>query len=116
MESIYYVAAWACHRRCDHCYEDRFRPYVRGALEAVVREAEQNFPRIVDHLPELTARVEGDVLPVLTTLGTVAPDMHDLLTVARELNDMLAKIPGMGRIKRRVDEEEGEDHTEETIR
>ena len=30
MESIYYVAAWACHRRCDHCYEDRFRPYVRG--------------------------------------------------------------------------------------
>jgi hypothetical protein len=52
MESIYYVAAWACHRRCDHCYEDRFRPYRRGELEAVVREAEQNFPRIVDHLPE----------------------------------------------------------------
>jgi hypothetical protein len=72
--------------------------------------------QLVDHLPELTARVEGDVLPVLTTLGTVAPDLHDLLTVARELNDMLAKIPGMGRIKRRVDEEVGEDHTEETLK
>jgi hypothetical protein len=46
----------------------------------------------------------------------VAPDMHDLLTVARELNDMIAKIPGMGRIKRRVDEEEGEDRTEETMK
>lgn len=52
MESIYYVAAWACHRRCLHCYEDRFRPYVRGELESVVGEAERNMPRIVDHLPE----------------------------------------------------------------
>jgi sulfatase maturation enzyme AslB (radical SAM superfamily) len=52
MESIYYVAAWACHRRCDHCYEDRFRPYRRDELEAVVCEAERNMPRIVEHLPE----------------------------------------------------------------
>jgi len=51
MESIYYVMAWACHRKCRHCYEDRFRPYVRGALEAVVQEAERNFPRIVANLP-----------------------------------------------------------------
>ena len=43
--------AWACHRKCRHCYEERFRPYVRGELEAVVREAERNFPRIVDHFP-----------------------------------------------------------------
>src|SRR5437868_6107122 len=51
MESIYYVMAWACHRKCRHCYEDRFRPYVRGALDAVVAEAERNFPRIIDNLP-----------------------------------------------------------------
>ncbi|MGE0311894.1 MAG: SPASM domain-containing protein [Lautropia sp.] len=52
MESIYYVMAWACHRRCRHCYESRFRPYVRGALDAVIDEAVRNFPRIVDHFPE----------------------------------------------------------------
>jgi hypothetical protein len=52
MESIYYVMAWACHRKCKHCYEDRFRPYVRGELEAVVQEAERNFPRIRRQLPE----------------------------------------------------------------
>jgi hypothetical protein len=51
MESLYYVMAWACHRKCRHCYEDRFRPYVRGALESVVAEAERNFPRIVDNFP-----------------------------------------------------------------
>src|SRR5271156_5842283 len=52
MESIYYVMAWACHRKCRHCYEDRFRPYVRADLEAVVAEAEANFPRIVANLPD----------------------------------------------------------------
>ena len=72
--------------------------------------------RLVDHLPELTRRVESDVLPVMATLGTVAPDLHDLLTVARELNDMLAKVPGMGRIKRRIDEQEGDDDTDATVR
>lgn len=51
MESIYYVMCWACHRRCRHCYEERFRPYVRERLEAVIAEAERNFPRIIDHLP-----------------------------------------------------------------
>ena len=51
MESIYYVMAWACHRRCRHCYEERFRPYSRAALERVVAEAEANFPRIVANLP-----------------------------------------------------------------
>lgn len=51
MESIYYVMCWACHRRCKHCYDDRFRPYVRGALDEVVGEAVRNHPRIVDAFP-----------------------------------------------------------------
>ena len=51
MESIYYVLCWACHRKCRHCYEPRFRPYVRGALEAVIAEAVAHMPRIIEHLP-----------------------------------------------------------------
>lgn len=52
MESIYYAMSWACHRKCRHCYEDRFHPYVRGELERVVAEAEANGPRIVANLPD----------------------------------------------------------------
>ena len=52
MESIYYVMAWACHRRCKHCYEERFKPYVRGALTDVVQEAVNNFPRIIGNFPK----------------------------------------------------------------
>ena len=62
--------------------------------------------QLIDHLPDLTERFERDVLPVMTTLGTVAPDLHDLLDVSRELNEMLGKLPGLGRIKRRVEEEQ----------
>jgi MoaA/NifB/PqqE/SkfB family radical SAM enzyme len=52
LESIYYALAWACHRNCRHCYEERFRPYARGALEGVIAEAERNFPRVVANLPD----------------------------------------------------------------
>jgi hypothetical protein len=52
MESIYYVMAWACQRRCKHCYEERFRPYIRRALTDVGNEAMRNFPRIIDNFPE----------------------------------------------------------------
>jgi hypothetical protein len=52
MESIYYVMSWACHRRCKHCYEERFRPYTGAELGSVVGEAVGNFPRIIDHFPE----------------------------------------------------------------
>ncbi len=51
MESLYYVVSWLCHRKCVHCYDDRFRPYLRDDLAQVVGEAERCWPRIVDHLP-----------------------------------------------------------------
>src|SRR3954466_4665797 len=55
MESIYYVMCWQCHRRCVHCYEDRFRPYYGEELDTVVEEAQRNFPRVIANLPERMA-------------------------------------------------------------
>jgi len=52
MESIYWVITWACHRKCAHCYDDRFRPYVRGALAGVVDEGLLAYRRIIERLPE----------------------------------------------------------------
>jgi ABC-type transporter Mla subunit MlaD len=64
---------------------------------------------MVDHLPELTRRLETDVLPMMSTLSSVAPDLHDLLAVSSELNEIIGKVPGFGRIKRRVEEEQEDD-------
>ena len=81
MESIYYVLSWACHRKCPHCYESRFRPYVRAALEAVVSEAVANFPRIIEHLPERMTYLDreqpapdGQLLERLPGVRTSAAD------------------------------------------
>ena len=60
MESIYYVLCWHCHRRCKHCYEARFRPYVRDELQDVVNEARRNAPAIVANLPDTMRYLEPD--------------------------------------------------------
>ena len=61
MESIYYVISWLCHRRCAHCYDTRFRPYVRDERDAVVNEAVTNHARIVANLPDrMTYRESAD--------------------------------------------------------
>ncbi|OYU14915.1 MAG: hypothetical protein CFE37_08525 [Alphaproteobacteria bacterium PA4] len=52
MEAIYWVLTWACHRRCPHCYDDRFRPYVREALQRVVGEGQAAYQRILANLPD----------------------------------------------------------------
>lgn len=43
--------SWLCHRKCVHCYEDRFRPYYGEELAAVVSEAESNFQAVIANLP-----------------------------------------------------------------
>ncbi|MEO1044131.1 MAG: SPASM domain-containing protein [Pseudomonadota bacterium] len=52
MNYIYWVISWACHRKCKHCYDDRFRPYVRDALDEVVAEGQHAYERIIAHLPD----------------------------------------------------------------
>jgi sulfatase maturation enzyme AslB (radical SAM superfamily) len=52
MESLYYVISYACHRKCVHCYDTRFRPYVRDALEEVVLEGEKSHAKIIENLPD----------------------------------------------------------------
>jgi len=43
--------SWVCHRTCEHCYEDRFHPYHGEELQRLVRQSQENVPRIIDNLP-----------------------------------------------------------------
>jgi len=52
VESIYFVMTWLCHRTCEHCYEDRFRPYHGEDLQKVVRQSRENAPRILENFPD----------------------------------------------------------------
>src|SRR6267142_6917224 len=44
--------SWLCHRTCEHCYEDRFHPYHGEELQRVVRESQENVPRIIQNFPD----------------------------------------------------------------
>ena len=77
MESIYYVLCWHCHRRCRHCYEDRFRPYIRDELEGVVKEAQDNAPQIIANLPDSMQYREEDES---THTGRIILSGGDVLT------------------------------------
>ncbi len=63
MEAIYWVLTWACHRRCKHCYDDRFRPYTGEGLRKVVAQGQAAYPAIIKNLPDemhyLDARETG---------------------------------------------------------
>lgn len=52
MQAVYWVLSYACHRRCAHCYDDRFRPYVREDFRRVVDEGAAAYQAIIAHLPD----------------------------------------------------------------
>ncbi|MBA3836895.1 MAG: radical SAM/SPASM domain-containing protein [Sphingomonas sp.] len=58
MQSLYWVVTWACHRKCRHCYDERFRPYTRADLDAVIGEGERAYPRILANLPDAMTWVD----------------------------------------------------------
>ncbi|MFN7918803.1 MAG: SPASM domain-containing protein [Bryobacteraceae bacterium] len=60
MESIYWVLSWLCHRTCEHCYEDRFRPYYGDDLRRVVDQSRANFARVIENLPDRMTYLDLD--------------------------------------------------------
>jgi ABC-type transporter Mla subunit MlaD len=92
---------------------DRLEPPLTRLQPTLDRLAETTAPHevdalveLIDHLPSLAHKMETDIVPVLDSLGTVAPDLHDLLDVSRELNEMLGQIPGISRMKKRIDQQQ----------
>jgi DNA repair ATPase RecN len=65
--------------------------------------------QLVDQLPRLADKLETDIMPILDSMNSVAPDLHDLLDVSRELNEMLGQVPGISRMKRRIDKQQAEE-------
>ena len=95
---------------------DRLEPPLTTLQPTLERLAETTDPRevdamveLVDHLPALAHKMETEIVPVLDSLSSVAPDLHDLLDVSRELNEMLGQVPGISRMKKRIDEQQAED-------
>jgi ABC-type transporter Mla subunit MlaD len=92
---------------------DSFAPSLELLQPTLDRLAKSTSPeevealvRLIDHLPELVDRMIADILPIVENMQSVAPDIHDMLDTMHELNEMIAKIPGMGRIRQRVEDKQ----------
>jgi hypothetical protein len=91
---------------------ERFRPALQRLEQIAGRIADTTSPaevdavvQVVNLLPEVVVSLREDILPILNTLDTVAPDVRELLVVSHELNEMLGAIPGLGRAKKRIEQE-----------
>jgi len=60
---------------------------------------------LIDRLPVLLEHVETDVLPVLSKLDRVGPDLHELLEVVEDLRRVMTGLPGIGLLRRRGDDD-----------
>ncbi len=95
---------------------DRLQPTLE-TLEPILRELAATTSHkevagmvaIVDLVPEIALTFKTDIIPVIDTLGTVAPDLRDLLDMARELSEILGAVPGLGRVKRKIEEKQAQE-------
>ncbi len=92
---------------------EQFEPALTRLQPVLERLAETTDPdevaaiiAMLDLLPDLVDKLQKDIVPILDTFGTVAPDLRDLLDVSRELNEMLGAVPGLGRVKRKIEEQQ----------
>ena len=92
---------------------DRFEP----ALHTLAPVAEhlaggvtgEDAAAVVDMIhtaPGLVDKLDTNIVPILDSLDTVAPDLRDVLDVSQGMNEMLGSVPGLSRVKRRIEKDQ----------
>lgn len=61
---------------------------------------------LVDQLPVLTKHLIEDVLPIMSTLDKVGPDIHQLLEVTNDVRQAILGIPGFAFLRKRGEDKE----------
>lgn len=94
---------------------DMYKPLAVGAAPLASQFVEEFSPaelqaaiRLIDRLPEITERVDA-VLPIMATLDTVAPEIHELLLVAKDVRQAIVGMPGFNFLRRRGEEKDNGD-------
>jgi len=89
-------------------YEPSLRtlaPVLQRLAQSTSAEEVDAAVHLVDRLPRLIAHVDDDLLPLLSTLDRVGPDLHELLEVTQDLRRVITGLPGIGFLRRRGEDE-----------
>jgi hypothetical protein len=84
---------------------DRLAPLAGRVADTVTEADADALVEVVQQAPGIVDRLTDEVLPVLDSLETVAPDLHEVLDVSQGLEEMLGSVPGLGRVRKRVEAE-----------
>ena len=80
---------------------ERAAPLARTFVDELSEHEVHAAIALIDHLPELAKHMETDIMPILTTLDRVGPDIHELLAVVKDLRLAINGIPGLAYFRRR---------------
>jgi ABC-type transporter Mla subunit MlaD len=83
----------------------RLAPSITRLAETLDPDEVEALVRLVDHLPDIVARLEQSVLPALANMGNVGDDVHDLLDTMQDLRQVVKGFPGSRLFRRRGAEE-----------
>jgi ABC-type transporter Mla subunit MlaD len=83
----------------------RLIPVLSLVADSVTPQDATAIAQLINDLPEIVSKLNRDILPVLDTLGTVAPDLREVLDVSKDVSEMLGAVPGLGRVKRRIEDD-----------
>jgi hypothetical protein len=64
---------------------------------------------LINAVPSVVDKLDSDILPVLDTLATVAPDLRDLLDICKELSELIGSVPGVSRVKKKIEDSDWQD-------
>ena len=91
---------------------DTYEPLARKAAPLASQFVEELSPEevhaaivMLDRLPELADRMNM-IMPILGTLDTVSPEIHELLCVVKDLRQAITGVPGFNFLRRRGEDKE----------
>ncbi|XVV01607.1 hypothetical protein ACQPW3_30015 [Actinosynnema sp. CA-248983] len=92
---------------------DNYAPLAQRAHPLASRFVDELSPHevdaaieLVDQLPVLTKHLMNDILPILSTLDRVGPDIHQLLEVTNDVRQAILGIPGFTFLRRRGEDKQ----------
>ncbi len=86
---------------------ERSAPLLQHFIDEFSVEELHALIRLIDQVPQFTAHMETDIMPVLAKLDQVGPDVHELLDVLKDVRLAIQGLPGFSLFRRRgADREE----------
>jgi hypothetical protein len=91
-----------------HPAAERGAPLLRRFVDEFSEEEMTALVRLVDQVPQFTAHMQADIMPILATLDRVGPDVHELLDVLKDVRLAIQGMPGFALFRRRGADKEDE--------